>query len=99
MNQTLLLSYTELAENHVENVLNIHASQQPSQTTNGNSQFFRRNLLPLPDDVHATTQSHSGLGQQVALPLPANQRLLATAKKIAGERNQRRGQFQKPVTV
>ena len=48
-----LLTYTELPEDDVENVLDIHPPQQPAQRMRRRPQFFRRQLLTLPDHLDA----------------------------------------------
>ena len=46
-----LLTYTELPEDDVQNVLDIHAAQEPPQGMSRHPQFFRRQLLALPDHL------------------------------------------------
>jgi hypothetical protein len=48
-----LLTYTELPEDDVQDVLNIHAPQKPPQRTRRHAQLFRSQLLALPDHLNA----------------------------------------------
>ena len=63
-----LLTYTELPEDDVENVLDIHAPEQPSQGMCRHAQFFRRQLLALPDHLRhsAAAKPPSPAGVSVA---------------------------------
>ena len=47
-----LLTYTELPEDDVQDVLNIHAPQKPPQRTRRHAQLFRRQLLALPNHLN-----------------------------------------------
>ena len=51
----VLLTYTEFAEDDVENVLDVHTPEQPPQGVCRQSKFFRRQLLTLPDHLNAAT--------------------------------------------
>jgi hypothetical protein len=48
MNQELLLTYTKLAEDHVEHILDVHPAQQPSQRIGGRAQLLGDQFLALP---------------------------------------------------
>ena len=49
MNQGILLPYTELSEDHVQQILNIDPSQKLPQILSCNSQLFRDQLVALPE--------------------------------------------------
>jgi hypothetical protein len=97
MNEEILFTYTKLAKNHVQDILNVHPSQQPPQRVRGGAEFFRREFLTRPNDLYAATQRTGGILQQLALPGSANQPALAGAKIILGESDQGRDHFRKPV--
>src|SRR6266851_10272631 len=49
MNEEILLPYTKFPENHIEDLLDIHPPQQPSQRMRRRTELFRREFLALPD--------------------------------------------------
>ena len=50
-NITILLSYAELTENHIQDILDIDPAQQPSKAEGGRPQFFGGKFLPLIDQA------------------------------------------------
>src|SRR6267154_4631057 len=99
MNKEILLTYTNLPEDHVQDILNVHPSQQPSQRVRGGAELLGREFLACPNDFYAATQRKGRILQQLALPGSANQPALAGAKIILRESDQGRDQFGKPVAA
>jgi hypothetical protein len=77
MNEEILLSYTKVPKNHIQNILEVDPSQQPSQRMSRYPQILRREFLPLPDNAYAAVQRSCRLLQQFPLPRPADQAALA----------------------
>src|SRR5215468_2870114 len=88
----------EFPEDHVENILDIDAPEQPAERIGRQSQILRGELLATTDHVHAPLQRVRGLLQQLPLPLPADQPALARFKIIPCERDQGGDQFRDAVT-
>jgi len=47
MNEEILLAYTEILEDGVQNVFNVDTAEQPTQGMRGRPQFFRSQLIAL----------------------------------------------------
>ena len=45
MNEELLLPYTEVPEDHIQNIFHVDAAKQPTQGISRGPQLFRRKLL------------------------------------------------------
>src|SRR5258705_12944933 len=84
----VLLTYTELAEDEVENVLDVHTPQQPSQGVCRQSKLFRRQLLALPHHCDTASKRSRSLLQEYSLSGSADQSALGTAKVAPGETDQ-----------
>src|SRR6266853_704080 len=99
MNEEILLTYTKLAEDNVENILNIDAPQQPSQRMRRCPELFRGEFLTSSDHLYAAMQRNRRLLQQLPLPGPADQPTLTGAEIILGEPDQSRDQLRKPIAA
>ena len=77
MNKELLLAYTELPENLIEDILDIDPAEQPPERMRRRPQILRDEFLALSDRIHAAPQRSRRFAQQCALPLPADQSSLA----------------------
>ena len=73
MNKEILLTYTEFAKDHVENIFHVDPAKQPSQGDCRPSQFLRSQFLPATDDGNAAMQHSRCLLQQLPLPLASDQ--------------------------
>ena len=80
MNQGILLPYTELSEDHVQQILNIDPSQKLPQILSCNSQLFRRQFFSMICRAYAAMQHFGRIAQQFAVPLPTDQRVLAATE-------------------
>ena len=99
LNQGILLPYTKLPENHVEDILDIHPAQQPSQANAPPPGVPRRPVpRPFPTDIDAAPQRSCGLRNKFPLPRPADQPPSLRAKIVLREANQGRDQLRQPVT-
>src|SRR5665213_3033625 len=98
MNEGILLSNTEISEDFVEDVLNVHPTEQPAEAVCGRPQILRHEFLTLVDHIYAASQQIRGLAQQCPMPLPADQAALLRAKVISRKSDQRRNQFLEPIT-
>src|SRR5688500_4692095 len=95
----VLLTYAELAEDDVENVLDVHTPEQPSQRVRRQSKFFRRQFLALPDHRDTASKRSRRLLQEFPLPGSADQSALGAAKIVLGEIDQCRDQLRHAVAA
>ena len=49
MNKVILLSYTEIPKDRIQNVFHVDATKKPTQTLGRDPQLLRRQLLALAD--------------------------------------------------
>jgi hypothetical protein len=49
MNKEILLTYTEIPKDRIQNVFHVDPAKQPTQGISGGPQLFRRQLLTLAD--------------------------------------------------
>jgi hypothetical protein len=77
MNKEILLTYTKIPEDHIENILHIDSPKQPSQRMSSRPQIFRRELFTRPDDGYAAPQRSCRFLQQFTLPRPTDEATLA----------------------
>ena len=47
VNEEILFAYTEFPEDHVEDILDVHPTQQPPEGMRGDPKFLRRQFLAL----------------------------------------------------
>ena len=73
MNKEILLTYTEFAKDHVENIFHVDPAKQPSQGDRRPSQFLRSQLLPATDESNAAVQHSRCFLQQLPLPFAPDQ--------------------------
>src|SRR5258708_17567736 len=99
MNKELLLAYTKVSEDRIQNVFHIDPPKQPTQGISRGPQLFRRELLALADHLNTTLQRIRCFLQQFSLPRPADQADLARAQIVACEPNQGRDQLGDPVAA
>src|SRR4051794_22250147 len=97
MNERILLPYTKLPEDFVENVFDIDAPEQPAKGMSGGTKVLRDQLLALP--LHAAVQRSCRFAQQGAVPLPSDQSALARPEIIFGVPGQRRRQLLQSVAA
>ena len=95
----VLLTYTELAEDDVKNVLDVYTPEQPSQEVCRQSKFFRRQLLALPRHCDTASKRSRRLVQEFPLPGSADQSALGTAKAVLGEIDQCRDQLRHAIAA
>src|ERR1700726_983487 len=93
------LADTELAEDYVEDVLDIDPAEQPAERVRGRPQIFRDQFLSLPDGSDAPPQRKRCLLQQSTLTLPRDQRALVRTKKILRKGNHGCDQVSDAVTM
>src|SRR5580692_5708901 len=97
MNEELLLSNTEFPKDHIENILHIDPSEQPAQGIRRHPQILSSQFLALADGSNAALQRSRGLLQQLSLPLPSNQAVVAEAEIILREPDQGGNQLPDPI--
>ncbi len=56
MNKEILFTYTKLPEDHIEDILHIHPTQQPPQRMGRDPQMLRGKFLALPQYLYAALQ-------------------------------------------
>ena len=56
MNEEILLSYTKVSEDLVQDVLNINPTEQPAETVGSRPQILRDKFLALVDHSYAAPQ-------------------------------------------
>ena len=83
-----LLPDTELAKDHVEQILNIHPSQKTSERKRGDAQLLSCELLAQVDGRDAPAKRCSGLAQPRPLPLSRDQAVLRRAELVPRETDQ-----------
>ena len=88
VNKTILLTYTKIPEDHIEQVFHIDPTQQLAQGPSRDPQIFRGQLLALFDDADAAPERDDCCLQQFTLPLAADQTALPRAKITLRKRNQ-----------
>src|SRR4051812_27453704 len=93
------LTYTELTEDNVENVFDIHPAEQPSQRMRRRAKFFRCQLFALPNHLDTALKRSHRLLQQFPLPGPADQPALGAAKVALGEIDQCRDQLRHAIAT
>src|ERR1700690_517430 len=98
MNEELLLAYTEFPENHIQDILHVDPPEQPPEGIRRHSQILGGQFLALADGGNAALQRSRGLLQQLPLPLPSNQAVVAEAEIVLREPDQGGNQFPDPIT-
>src|SRR6185312_7562845 len=93
----MLLSYAELAENHVQDILDIDPTQQASKAEGSRPQFFGGQFFPLLDQ--AALQGIARVLQQLPLTGAGDQTTLPRPEERSGKFHQRRNQLRDPVTA
>src|ERR1019366_7626701 len=88
MNKERLLSYTKFSEDHIQDILDIDPTKQPTQRMNRSPQILRREFLAVPYHFHTALQRNRGFLQQFSLPLPPDQPPLIRAEIFLSERHQ-----------
>ena len=83
-----LLADAELAEDDVEDVLDIDPAKQATKRGRGPPQFLCGKLLALPDHIDAALEAHNSLLEQSTLPGPADQASLTGSKIVVCEADQ-----------
>src|SRR5437016_10439698 len=99
LNKEILLAYTEISEDRVQNIFHVEAAKKPTQAMSRRPQLFRRQLLALAHHFQAALQRIRRLLQQFSLPRPADQAVLPRAQIVPRERNQGRDQLRNPVAA
>src|ERR1700680_1148800 len=68
-NEEILLAYTKIPEDHVQDILDIDAAEQAAQAIGRHPQILRGELLALGHDRNAALQRSRRLLQQLSLAL------------------------------
>src|SRR3954469_1082412 len=95
MNEEMLLPYTKITKNLVQDVFHINLTQQTPERMSCRPQMFRDEFLP--PRLHTAVQRSDGFAQQCALALPADQPGLVRAEIALREPHNGRHQFLDPV--
>src|SRR5258707_2626241 len=99
MNKELLLPYTKIPEDRIQNVFHVDAAKQATQGISRGPQLFRRELLALADHFNTALQRIGCFLQQFSLPRPADEADLVRAQIVPCEPNQGRDQLGDPVAA
>src|SRR6476619_8577215 len=99
MNEEMLLAYTKISEDLIQNIFHVDATEQPTQGIGRSPQLFRRELLALADHFNTALQRIGRFLQQFSLARPADQADLARAQMVPCEPNQGRDQLGDPVAA
>ena len=82
------LSDTEVAENDVEDVLDVHASRKPAKRPRGQPQFLGQQFLS-PANGQRAAQRLRDLLEGQPMPFPRHQRWLTRRQRVTCEIGQR----------
>src|SRR5690242_8589113 len=93
LNERILLSYTELAEDDIEDVFNIDPTEQPAKGVRCGPEFFGGEFLALADHGDRPAQRICRVLDEHPLPLPCDQASFAAAKIVLRETHQGLDQF------
>src|SRR5215204_1081949 len=88
LNEGILLSDTELPEDHVEDVLDIDSAQKPAEGMRRGPEIFGHEFVALPNRSERTTQRLRGIRNELPLPLPCDQATFASTKIVLREIHQ-----------
>src|SRR5260370_11602220 len=97
MNKEILLAYTEIPKDRIQNVFHIDPPKQPTQGISRGPELLRRKLLALADHFNTALQRIRCFLQQFSLPRPADQADLARAQIVPCEPNQAGHQLGDPL--
>src|SRR5258707_10435118 len=99
MNKEILLAYTKIPEDRIQDVFHVDPAKQPTQGISRGGQLFRRELLALADHLNTALQRIRCFLQQFSLPCSADQSDLARAQILPCDPNQGGDQLGDPVAA
>jgi hypothetical protein len=88
MNKEILLTYTKISEDAIEDIFHIDTSQQQSQLLRRSTHILGNEFFPLLSRCCSMLQQTRCAAQQKTLPLPGNQPSLTAPKVPTGEVDQ-----------
>src|SRR5436190_12157716 len=96
LNEVILLPYTKLPEDDIQNVLHVNPTEQPPQGKRRCSQLLGGQFLALADHGDAALERIRRLLHELPLPLARNQASFARPEIILGEGDQSADQLGDP---